>query len=298
MRPVLGAGHPDRMDPTSVTRELGGVARTAELLTVCSHREIVRAVAAGRLVKVARGRYALPHARRALREAARLSGTVSHLSAAQVHGWEVARVPELPWVAVPRNRKVSATDRTAANVVYSTATGHVTDPIRTVLDCARKLDLGEGLTVADSALRHRAVDQEELVAAAATMRGPGAGRCRRVAREATPLAANPLESMLRAIALDVPGLSVAPQVAVELPGFVVHPDLVDEALGLVIEAEGFVYHGATPLRFDRDVERYTRLVLTGRLVVRFTRQHVMEEAEFVRQSLTTLVALRGPRLAA
>jgi very-short-patch-repair endonuclease len=227
-----------------------------------------------------------------------LSGTVTHLSAAQYHGWEVPRVPELPWVAVPRNRNVSDADRQLAHIVYSTASGVVTDPVQTVIDCARRLPFGEGLAVGDSALRHRHADRAALVSAAEAARGPGADRCRRVAREATPLAANPLESMLRGISLDVPGLSVRPQVEIELPGFTVHPDLVDERLGLVIEAEGFMFHAATPRQFDRDVERYTQLVVSGRTVARFTRVQVEQRPDYVQNTLTALVQLLSDRMAA
>jgi very-short-patch-repair endonuclease len=285
------------MHPAAVARELGGLATKAQLLVFCSEREVARAVENATLVRLSRGRYAVPHAREAVHAAARLGGTVTHLSAAQYHGWEVAKVPDRPWIAVPRNRKVSEAGRQEANIVYSSATGVVTDPVRTVLACARRLPFGEGLAVADSALRHRHVDQEALMTAAEAARGPRSDQCRRVAREATPLAANPLESILRGIALDVPGLSVRPQVEIQLPGFSVHPDLVDERLGLVIEAEGFMFHAATPKQFDRDVERYTQLVVTGRTVARFTRVQVEECPDYVRDTLTALVGLlRGKAL--
>jgi len=277
------------MDPVDVLRVAGGVAGKARLLEACTEREVAAALRAGLLVRLARGQYALPHVRHAQREAARLSGAIAHLSAAQVHGWEVGRVPERPWVAVPRNRNVSAADRLAVNIVHATVSGPVTDPMRTIMDCARRLPFGEGLAVADSALRHRAVDKDELVAAADAVRGKGAANCRRVAAEATPLAANPLESMLRAIALDVPGLSVRPQVEIGLPGFVVHPDLVDENLRIVVEAEGFVYHGTSAHQFDRDLERYTLLVVDRWLVARFSRAHVMDQQQFVTDALTALV---------
>ena len=286
------------MHPAAVARELGGLATKAQLLVVCTERDVRRAVANGTLLRPARGRYAVPHAREAVRTAAMLSGTVTHLSAAQHHGWEVARVPELPWVAVPRNRRVSDADRQLAHIVYSTARGVVTGPVRTVIDCARRLPFGEALAVADSALRHRHVDHDALLTAAMAVRGPGADRCRRVAREATPLAANPLQSMLRGIALDVPGLSVRPQVEIELVGFTVHPDLLDHRLGLVIEAEGFMFHAATPRQFDRDVERYTQLVVSGRTVARFTRPQVEQRPEYVQDTLTALVQLLGDRLTA
>jgi very-short-patch-repair endonuclease len=97
--------------------------------------------------------------------------------------------------------------------------------------------------------------------------------------------------MLRGIALEVAGLSIRPQVEIRLPDFTVHPDLVDERLGLVIEAEGFMFHAATPRQFDRDVERYTQLVATGRTVARFTRSQIEERPDYVQGTLTSLVAL-------
>ncbi|CUR55244.1 conserved hypothetical protein [metagenome] len=228
----------------------------------------------------------LPSAHEAAVAAARLHGTLSHLSAAQHHGWELAKDPDKPWVSVPRNRKVTTTR--GVHLVYGDARGTVTSPVQTVLDCARRLPFGEALSVADSALRH-GVDPQHLSAAAGAARGPGAGRCRRVAREATPLAANPLESSLRAIVLEVPGLSVKPQVPIQLPGLLVHPDLVDTDLGIVIEAEGWLFHGVSREQFSRDLWRYTMLVVRGWLVVRFGYRQVMERPDYVFEALMTLV---------
>jgi len=171
------------MDPAQVLRELGGVATTAALLAACTEREIRAARSAGRIVRLRRGVYALPAAHAARETAARLSGTVTHLSAAQQHGWEVLYPPEFPWVAVPRKRAVTQADLESAVVVWSTATGPITDPLRTVLDCARRLSYIEGLAVADSALRHGDVAPLSLHAAAARVRGPGAPKVRRVARD-------------------------------------------------------------------------------------------------------------------
>jgi very-short-patch-repair endonuclease len=196
----------------------------------------------------------------------------------------VRREPDRPWVAVPRNRNVSAEARDEVHVVHSDARGVVTDPTRTVIDCARRLPFGEALTVADAALRH-GVDATGLVDAAAVVRGKGAAQARRVVTEATPLAANALESMLRAIAIDV-GLAVRPQVPIELPGRTVRPDLVDEGRLLVVEAEGFTYHGGS-IQFSRDVWRYTTLVARGWTVLRFTHRHVMTQADWVAEILST-----------
>jgi very-short-patch-repair endonuclease len=117
-----------------------------------------------------------------------------------------------------------------------------------------------------------------------------------VAQQADARDANPLESALRAIALSIPGLSVEPQLADELPGFTVHPDLVDPQLGLVIEADGWPAHGSIPGRFARDLQRYTQLVLTGRLVLRYGRDEIVDRPESVRADLVEGVALaRLPR---
>ena len=274
------------MDPVDALAELGGVARTDQLMRHCTPRAIRQALVSGGISKVARGQYRLPSADAAAVAAARLNGTLSHLSAAQHHGWELAKDPDKPWVAVPRNRKVASAR--GVHLVYSDERGTATDPVRTVLDCARRLPLGEALSVADSALRH-GVDPQRLLVAAWTARGPGAGRCRRVAQEATSLAANPLESSLRAIALDVAGLSVKPQVPIQLPGVLVHPDLVDVDLGIVIEAEGWLFHGVNPDQFARDLWRYTMLVVRGWLVVRFGYHDVMDRPDYVFEALTTLV---------
>lgn len=88
--------------------------------------------------------------------------------------------------------------------------GPATAPELTVLQCARSLPFDEALAVADSALRH-GLPPSALRRIAATVQGPGTPRVRRVCGEASALAANPLESVLRAIALDVPGLCAQPQ---------------------------------------------------------------------------------------
>ena len=90
--------------------------------------------------------------------------------------------------------------------------------------------------------------------------------------------------MLRAIALDVAGLVVEPQVLVDDIG---RPDLLDRRLRLVIEADSFEFHGRRQA-LTRDCERYNAFVLSGFQVVRFAWEHVMFEPSYVRQVLTDL----------
>lgn len=277
------------MDPEEAVAQLGGVARTDQLLRWCTERQLRAAVTAGRIVRMARGRYAHASADKAARHAVRLHGTIVGPSAAQQHGWELARPPVKPWIAVPRNRKVPAGRRRGVHLLYSDVRGSVSDPMTTVLDCARRLPFDEALAVADSALRSGQVEHDELVTAAAGVAGLGAAQCRRVAAEATPLAANPFESALRAIALDVPGLRVRPQVELTLAGRVVYPDLLDEELGLVIEADSWLYHASTPQSFIDDLWRYTTMTTQGLTVARFGHSHVMDDQAWVRDCLTALV---------
>ncbi|MEP7092255.1 MAG: hypothetical protein ABI776_19285 [Nocardioidaceae bacterium] len=88
--------------------------------------------------------------------------------------------------------------------------GLVTTPRRTLVDGLLDLPFDEALAVADSALRHESLDEEKLREVAAAVRALGAAACRRVAAQASGRAANPFESVLRAIGVDVPGLDLVP----------------------------------------------------------------------------------------
>lgn len=196
-------------------------------------------------------------------------------------------------MTVPRNRKVAASVRAGVRLTYADLADHevvdgVTSPARTVVDCARKLPFDEGLAVADSALRSGMVSREELILVADAVRGRGATDARRVARLASAQAANPFESVLRAIVLEFPALSVRPQLEVVARGMTFHPDLVDEAARLVIEADSFEFH-TSPEAHARDCVRYTAMTVAGWLVLRFTWQQVMHSPAYVRAVLTDVV---------
>ncbi len=228
-------------------------------------------------------------------KAAEIGGVASHLSAAALHGWEAAFPATCPWVTVPRNATVA--DRSAAYVFWADLGGEpgpVTSALRTVLDCARRLDFGPALAVADSALRHGAITGEELMAAAGQVRGKGAAKARRVARHASALAANPFESVLRAIALEA-GLEAMPQVAIRLDGVTVHPDVVVVRRRLVLEADSWEFHTGRDAH-ARDCRCYTMLTVNGWTVLRFTWRQVMHDPEFVRRCL--LAVATGPRAGA
>ena len=96
--------------------------------------------------------------------------------------------------------------------------------------------------------------------------------------------------MLRAISLDVAGLSVVPQVTIRERGLTARPDLVDEGLRIVLEADSFEWHGGRSA-LTRDARRYNLLVVNGWLVLRFAWEQVMHEPGYVREVLVAAVAL-------
>jgi hypothetical protein len=84
--------------------------------------------------------------------------------------------------------------------------GIATSKEYTLVQCLRTLSWDAALAVADSAMR--AGESSLLCRVGASVRGPGAPQVRRAVAEARAEPANPFESVLRAIALDVDGLSV------------------------------------------------------------------------------------------
>lgn len=284
------------MHPVAALNRLGGVGDFNTLMRATSRGQLRTAVRKGEVVKVGRGRYVLPTASEGIKAAARLSGVASHTSAAAVHRWEIGRRPEQPAVIVPRNRKVEVHRRAGIDLRWRDLEPHeydgrVTSTHRTVIDCAKDLPFDEALAIADSALRHRDVDQEELVRLALALPSTGRNEALKVVANASPLPDNPFESMLRAIALEVPALDVKPQVWIEERGFRGRPDLVDVERRIIIEAESFEFHGKRKA-LKRDCERYTALVIRGWRVVRFAWEHVMFEPDYVRDCLVMLV--NGP----
>jgi len=284
------------VDPVVALNRLGGVARWGQLRRACSRRQLRRALQDGSIVRTARGRYAVPAADRARVAGSRLTGHVSHTSAAMHWGWPVKTTPVSPHVTVPQHRTVSAARRVDVIVHYRDLAadeirdGWVTSPVRTVIDCCLDLPFDEALAVFDSSWRAGLKPREVQLAA---LRLPRRSRDRvlAVARAADKRAANPFESVLRAIVTSVPGLTVEPQVPIVDGAFYARVDLADEQLKIVIEADSLEFHGS-PKAFDRDCRRYNGLVARGWLVVRFTWIQVMFEPGLVAETVRAVVELR------
>lgn len=276
---------------------LGGVATYSELARAMSRSAIERALAAGELVRDRRDRYVSPRTATGRRIAHELTATLSHESAALHHGWPVRFEPERPRVIVRRKRRLSTADQRRVDCHYRDLEPQdvergVTTPVRTVLDCARDLSFPSALVVADSALRQGAVDQIELRAALAALpaRLPGRARAERVIDAASPQAAGPLESVLRAEVMDVRGFCFEPQVQIAEIGLFATVDLADRGQKVALEAEGYAFHGGRR-EFRRDCARYDELVVYGWRVFRFAWEHVMLRPAYVRWCLEAWTAV-------
>lgn len=274
--------------------KLGGVASRADLIEACGEVEVRRAIRAGELVRVRRGVYGHGNMHDAVRRATALAGVVSHRSAAQLHGWAVATPPLSPDVTVAHKRRLNGATGVRlhfADLASADHDGRVTGVKRTLLDCMRNLEFAEALAVADSALRADAATRANLEKLAAKARGPGSRQARRVAALATSRAANPMESVLRAIAVDVPGLEVTAQLPVELAdGTIRHPDLGDARLRLAIEGEGFASHSKRHQLLS-DCARFNEFTLVGWRILRFGWEHIMNDRDYVTTVLK--LAVRG-----
>ena len=277
------------MTPSDVIRMFGGVLEYAVLTELVTRRDIAAALAAGDIVRLRRGRYALS-SEGARATAVAAGGTASHLSAALHHGWKVKHVPDRPTITVPRNKPRPAVDADLRwGTVRPDERSHgFTRPIRTVIDCARTCPYDEALSVADSALRSGVVTREELLRAAAGSPRTGRTKAITVITRADGRAANPFESCTRAICHGVDGLSVEPQVWV---GGVGRVDLADRRLRIFIECDSYEFHSnRTALR--KDIRRYTEGARRDWVVLRFTWEQVMSQPDYVRGVLVDVVRIR------
>jgi very-short-patch-repair endonuclease len=275
-------------------RRHGGFATRAAIVAATSRAEFDAAVRHGDILWFSRGRYGVPDIDLDLMTAHGLRGVLSHTSAALWHGWEIKTLPEKTHVTIPRRRRLRPPPRVDlhhADLRPEDVVDRIcTSPRRTLLDCLRTLPPDEALAIGDSALRH-GVRRRVLDDIGSTARGPGRPRLLAVVRQADARAANPFESCLRWIALQVEGLNVEPQQWIVNAKQNVRPDLVDARLGIVLEAESFAWHGDRAA-LKRDARRFNLLVADGWIVLRFAWEDVMYDPEYVREVLLSVVDAR------
>lgn len=269
----------------------GGVASYRALTRAFARSHIEAALRTERIVRIGRGAYALPNGDQAVRAARALTGVLSLTSAALHWGWPVKSPPKQPHVTVPRHRTVAAHRRRGVIVHFADVEvdGIATSPVQTVLDCARQLPFDEALAVADSALRSGLVGPAELAAAA--VRSPRSGRARaiRVAQCADKRAANPFESVVRAISYEYPAVQLIPQVTIAGLGM---PDLYDRQLGLVVECDSFQFH-SNRSAVVRDVERYNACTQLSLSLLRFAWEHAMLRQDYIRDQFAGWLETHG-----
>lgn len=299
---VTSTPHPRRprrrslADVATAVHHLGGTCSWRELRRAVPWRLIGRALDAGLVLRPGNGIYTLPDADQGQVAARRMNGVVSHRTAALHWGWKVKTVPPLPDVTIPPNRKLRDSARGLATVHRRSLApgevgiGGVTTPERTVLDCCLDLPSDEALSVVDSALRG-GMPRRTLLAAASSLGPRQRVRALHVVRLGSPKAANPFESVLRALALGIEGSAWEAQHRIRYDDFYARVDLADEALGIVLEADSFEFHGERAA-LSRDCERYDELLARGWLVLRFTWEQVMLRPEWVASVIARTVRHR------
>jgi very-short-patch-repair endonuclease len=270
----------------------GGWAGWPELAPHTTRHRLRQALADGEIVRVARGVYALPSLAPDLLAAARAGGALCLESAAVA--WELPTwgPPGPITVALRRGTKrppvPGVTYRWCGLSDQELADGR-TGMRRTVLDCAALLPFPRALAVADGALRD-GWSRAELLQPAEALPGPGRARRLRVLRAADGRAENAFESALRAVLIEGGSTGFEPQVLIRAPGFAAQVDLAHRGRRIVIEAEGFAYHGATARAFNRDLRRYDELVRRGWRVLRFTWHQVLEQPDWIVDVVRTTAA--------
>ncbi|MDX6260265.1 MAG: hypothetical protein QOH84_1953 [Kribbellaceae bacterium] len=275
-------------DVVEVLARRQGSATFADLRAVVSGRSIRNALLAGQIRRSAKGVYALPDAPVALVTARSHGGVVSYLSAAQHWGMKMITEPQIPHVTLPPGRARRTTQESCVlHWADAPALDDVTTPTRTVLDCVRALPLFEALAVADSALHQEIVDPDELLEAAARLRGPHRRRIQTVVALADGRAESVLESALRAILIEAGIEGFEPQVLVRDKSFSARVDLGNRAAKLGLEADGFEHHSSRR-QLVKDNRRGVNLAIRGWTVLRFSWEDIMYDQDWVVASVTAM----------
>ncbi len=212
----------------------------------------------------------------ALRSAGR-DAVLSHETAARLHRLELV-VPGDAHLTVGRDRSRRLVDgrhthRRPLDPDERTSVDGLacTSGLRTVRDLARSLPLGEGLAVAESALRRGLLTQAALTADLGSTRGGGAARARLLVPLLHPRSDSVLES-LAAAAFHEHGLPPPVrqhEISDSRGVLVARTDFCWPWARLVVEVDGFAFH-SDRRAYRRDRERSNRLCRLGWRVLRFT----------------------------
>lgn len=275
-----------------VRRGRGVFSRSAAVTAGISPDAIAWAASRGELHRLRRGVYTIaehwqsadPVERHRLLVAAgqlAVPGSVAVAdSAAVLLGLPVPTVPEVPRLLLAREQDRSGgrgaeggtLGRRALLAHDEVLVRHglrITTPARTVVDCARHLETGWALAVADAARRRWALSPEALTQAAERRpTAPGHRAAVRVALSARPEPESPLESLARSAVIVAGYPAPEPQVWVRTDRGDFRVDLMD-ADGVVIEADGKIKYTGMDAVWQEKL-RQEAIVRRGHEVVRFT----------------------------
>ncbi|MGP3926512.1 endonuclease domain-containing protein [Streptomyces sp. 8N616] len=225
----------------------------------------------------------------------------SHRSAAGLLGIELLR-PGLEVTRVGGVRHGRPLGATAyqlpldeAEVIRLNCGLRVTNPLRTVVDLLRSAPLDESVVAADSALRQRSVERDRLTdALRMSCWRKGTSAAWKALRLTDPAAGSPPETLAR-LRMREAGMHPESQVSFTLPdGRTVRVDFYFPAEGLIVEIEGFTWHG-TKQAHEADAVRFNALLgCQGvRRLLRFTRNQVLFQPQTVVRTIQrALVDLR------
>jgi Transcriptional regulator, AbiEi antitoxin/Protein of unknown function (DUF559) len=295
---MRGQSAPDRAVARLAARQ-GGVVSHAQLLRLgLSPRAIERRIAAGRLIPLHRGVYAIGHDRVGVdgrRWAAVLAlgaeAFLSHASAADALGLRAAS-SRLVHVTVRgrggrerRNGIRVHRPRALPDDEVTTLRGlPITTPARTLLDLAgsglRPKQLESALNQAELDLRLDFAELHELLARYPRRPGTRALKAQLAAYRGPVDARSRLERLVHA-------LCAANGLARPLVNTVIEGKLRDfcwPQRRLVVEADSYRWH-RTPSAFNDDRERDVELTLAGYTVLRFTYEQVTRRPRYVIRAL-------------
>lgn len=267
-------------------RAAGGAARWAEL-SATSHDAVLmrRAVAEGRIVRAARGTYALPGTDESVVAACVYRARMTCVTLATALGLAQLTPPPEPHLSIPRERGAVPGRAGVAARLHREGVPLGGQRVPLAHGLARLLlcqEADPSLVTIDDALHKGLVTRQAIELALPAS-------CPRAARETLALAdgrsMSPIETLARLV-LGREGLAAEP--AVRIPG-VGTVDLLVEGW-VVVELDGFAYHsGRREYREDRRRDR--ELAARGMVVLRFAFEDVRRDA-LVRAVRAVLA--RGP----
>lgn len=254
-------------------QELGGAGRRSQLVaSAADRRELRRHLADGVVEDLGRGWVAVAGVGAEIAHARRFNATLTCVSAVSYHGLDRLSRPTRAHVAIPRSRGVSKghlTARVHRESLWTPPQGPVPlAPIGEVL--ARVLrcqPAREAVVVVDSALNKGLITAEEI---GRSLNGPGSAAARSALEQCHPRSRSPIETLAR-LELTGAGLIAEAGAVIERVGEV---DLLVERR-VVVECDGFRYHSGTR-EFREDRRRDRELVAQGFLVLRFTRDEIID----------------------